>query len=140
MLCQTGRDENMAVVSEEKKPKLSYTKRVGLIFLLIAILTVIDGTASWFSIAYMGVAREGNDGLNALANILGFGGAMVVRIAWGIGMAGLLAFLALRFKKKEHRRFAYGGLWFVVVVFLLLLAYHVVVLSVGFLAILYPTF
>lgn len=113
-----------------------YEKRVRLLLVLISILTVLDAVASWFSIEVMGIAREGNDGLNAISALVGFEGAMVVRVIWGISLSAVLAILALRFKKESRRKLAYRGLWFIAIVLLVLFAYHIVVMSVGFISVL----
>lgn len=113
-----------------------YEKKVSLLLLLVSILTVLDALASWFSIEVMGIAKEGNDGLNAISALVGFEGAMVVRVIWGISLSAILAMLAIRFKKESRRKLAYRGLWLIAIVLLLLFAYHIVVMSVGFLSVL----
>lgn len=113
-----------------------YEKKVSLLLLLVSILTVLDALASWFSIEVMGIAKEGNDGLNAISALVGFEGAMVVRVIWGISLSAILAMLAIRFKKESRRKLAYRGLWLIAIVLLLLFAYHIVVMTVGFLSVL----
>ncbi len=114
----------------------AYEKRVRLLLLLVSLLTILDAVASWFSISYMGIAEEGNKGLDAVAQLVGFEGAMIVRVLWGIGLSAVLALLALRFKKESRRKLAYRGLWFIAGALLLLFAYHIVVLTVGFISLL----
>jgi hypothetical protein len=124
-------------LSAEGKTLLQpYEKKVSLLLLLVSILTVLDAVASWFSIEVMGIAKEANDGLNAISALVGFEGAMVVRVIWGISLSAILAILAIRFKKESRRKLAYRGLWLIAIVLLLLFAYHVVVMSVGFLSVL----
>lgn len=113
-----------------------YEKKVSLLLLLVSILTILDALASWLSIEVMGIAREGNDGLNAISALVGFEGAMVVRVIWGISLSAILAMLAIRFKKESRRKLAYRGLWLIAIVLLLLFAYHIVVMTVGFISVL----
>ncbi len=113
-----------------------HAKRVQMLLILISLLTVLDGLASWFSIDYMGIAKEGNDNLNAIASIVGFEGAMIVRVFWGIGLSAVLALLALKVKKERQRKFIYRGMWFIAIALLLLFAYHIVVISIGFMLLL----
>jgi len=123
------------IQQEETSSLISaYEKKVRVLLLLVSLLTILDAVASWFSISYMGIAEEGNKGLDAVAQVVGFEGAMVVRVAWGIGLSAVLALLAIKFKKESRRKLAYRGLWFIAIALLLLFAYHIVVLTVGFIA------
>lgn len=105
--------------------------RVKTLFLVIAFLTIFDGLASWISIEYLGIAAEGNGGLDFISGIVGFGGAMIVRVIWGISATLLLASLAIKFKTEKMRMFSTRGLWFIALALLALMAYQIVIMGMG---------
>lgn len=104
----------------------TFRRRVWALFTATTILTVFDAAASWWSITLMKVAVEGNGILGALATAIGFEGALVIRVAWGVGLTLLLALFALRTATASRRRLAYRGLVLITAVLGVLAAWHVV--------------
>ena len=93
-------------------------------FIAAAIFTAVDAAASYLSIALLGVAQEVNPWLNALADAVGFGGAMIVRSLLGLGVLVLLWWIARSSTKAAT--VAGRGVIAVAVVFGAISAYHLV--------------
>jgi len=102
------------------------------LFFVIVLLTMFDGIASWVSIAYLGIAMEGNGGLDLISEHIGFGGTMVVRVLWGALASLLLAYLAINFRKESQRRFARRGLWLIAGILFALMIYQIFVMCLGY--------
>lgn len=93
---------------------------------LAAFGTVVDATASWYSIDHLGIAAEGNPLLNGLATHIGFAGTMTVRAVVGVGLVGLLYWFASRSKRPQATKLARIGLWASAIILNALAVYHVV--------------
>jgi len=94
-------------------------------FALSSAATVFDAVSSWQIISVDPIALEGNPIWNSIAELLGFGGAMIFRAVVGIALLGALLFLALRHRRARVRKVASFGLYFGTVVLMLLSAYHI---------------
>lgn len=106
-------------------------RRVWRLFTATTALTVFDAAASWLSIVHLRIAAEANGILGAIAEVIGFEGALVVRVLWGVGLSLLLAVFALRLGTPARRRLARRGLMLVTVALSALAMWHLVVLILG---------
>lgn len=111
---------------------IAYRRRIWRLFAATSILTVFDAAASWLSITHLKIAVEGNGILGAIAAVIGFEGALIVRVIWGIGLALVLAEFALRLNTARRRNLAHWGLVIVTGVLGVLAAWHVLGLVLAF--------
>lgn len=87
--------------------------------------TIFDAVSSWQIISVDPIALEGNPIWNGIAELLGFGGAMIFRAVAGIALLGALLLIALRHRRARVRKIASFGLYFGTAVLMLLSAYHI---------------
>jgi hypothetical protein len=93
----------------------------------LAILgTLIDATASWYSIEHLGIAAEGNPILDSVASTVGFTATMAIRAVIGVALIAALYGFATRSKRPQARKLARAGLWLSAIVLDALAVYHVV--------------
>lgn len=119
-------------VLESQTPSKRDRVLVRNLYIVITVMTVFDAVASWISIQYLGLAYEANAGLDFISNFIGFSGAMIFRVLWGLGASLLLAYLAINFKTAKRRRFATRGMWLIVVVLSALTVYQIYILIASF--------
>lgn len=100
-----------------------------LVFLasLVGALTIFDGVATWYEVAVMQVAEEGNPILRALEGAVGFTGSMVIRVVSGLALLAGIVYVANRGLDRARRLFVLG-LFVCVVAFVLLAFYHAITL------------
>jgi hypothetical protein len=97
-----------------------------LAFSLAIVATIFDAVASWYSVAYLGLASEANGIWVWISFYLGFDGAMFVRVIWGMVMICVIAWLCHMASTRRQWRLTFTGLWICAGSLTLLGLYHVV--------------
>jgi len=115
--------ESIATTTRVKRPRKAVY--LWIAFVLSSGATIFDAVSSWQIISVDPIALEGNPIWNGIAELLGFGGAMIFRAIAGIALLGALLFIALRYRRARVRKIASFGLYFGTAVLMLLSAYHI---------------
>jgi len=113
------------------KSVFSPTARLTELMLISVTATVFDAYSSYQIIVVNPIAMEGNPIWGAIAAMVGFGGAMVVRALIGIALLLGLWGLANQTKDLRARRSARFFLRFATAILLLLTAYHIALTVLG---------
>ena len=90
-----------------------------------AIFITFDGVATWFEVVKLEIATEGNPILRDLADSVGFGPAMVVRVVLGLLLLLFLWKVAGKGSTARARRIGLVGVSVACSFFALLSAYHI---------------
>lgn len=122
---QPAPDEPQALLQPEDEAIPGGPPWLSTAAIAAAVFITFDGVATWFEVVKLKIATEGNPILRDLADSVGFGPAMAIRVVLGLLLLMFLWKVAGKGSTARARRIGLVGVSVACSFFALLSAYHI---------------